>query len=426
MSRRIRADLDVRIRRAWPIADDTTSSTPSATQRIRTRIDERIAGGAQPNASHTAAPARRTVGFRGQRHIATVLAGAVVVASVLALGGLVAGRLGLPNRPDDLEFAEEPASGATDEPTAPIPAEPAPGVTDEPTARVPDDPDAHVSTAVAATRRAAAGLTVQEAERQWEDADMRSSPDTDAFVEQSTPSQESTSVRATNGDWSYTDRWNTGGSNTQLPFNCGTQADCPSAVRFVGGRYYERGYNERMWEHVVADDGPALADAVRDALTNESRIGAKVRDGSTVVDLLAPYDAGWEAVPNSGGGATRYRMTDTDTARRLAEELFIGRPLTPSGVRDLEAVTAGETLTVHVWIDDETGLVQRVLTQRSAGEGTAHAWVMRNDITLTQEDGSLVETPEPATDVPLDEWCARDRSPIWRTAAGWTTVCGSQ
>lgn len=408
MSRRTSEDLDVRIRRAWPIDYDTTSSS-SAAQRMRARVDERIAQGAEPDASGLGAPVRRSNTSRGRQRMAAVLVGVVLVSSALVVGGLVAGRYGVQNQPGDVEFADEPV----------------PGVADEPTARLPEDPDAHVRTAVAATRRIAADLTVREALRQWHNADGRNFPDVDAFVEQTAPDQESTALSAANGDWSYADRWNTQRSNTQQG-GCATNTECVGEVRFVGGQYYERVYNERTWEHVVADDSGALSELVRDGLAIDGLVGATVFDGSTVVDLLERYDVGWAAVPDSSAGATRYRLADADKARQLAEELFIGRPLTRSEARDLEDVTAGEALTVHVWIDGETGLVHRVRSQRSAGDVANDVWVMRNDLTLTQEGGSLVETPEQATDVTLNEWCARDRPPIWRTAAAWTTVCDRQ
>src|SRR5918996_1359141 len=220
MSWRIREDIDVWIRRAWPISSDTTSSAPSAAQRLRTRIDERIVEGAEPDASHMAAPARRTDTRRGRRRLATVLVAAVLVISALVVSGLVAGRLRLQDRPDRVEFADEPAP------------------------RVPDDPGADVRAATAATRRALADLTVRDVGRSWLNRDRRRFADVEAFVEQTAPFVQSTAVDAANGDWAFQDRWNTQDLDTPMrePGGCAEIAVCVEpvrAIRFVGGRYYE-------------------------------------------------------------------------------------------------------------------------------------------------------------------------------------------
>jgi hypothetical protein len=391
MSQRIREDLDLRIRRAWPIACDTTSSPPSEAQRMRTRIDERIVGGAEPDPSHMVAPARRTDTPRRRRRRAAVLAGAVLVTSVLVVSGLVAGRLRLQERPSQVEFADEPAP------------------------RVPEDPDAAVRDATAATRRALADLTVREVARSWINRERRRFADVDTFVEQTAPYVQSTSVDAANGDWAFQDRWNTQGSNTRLrePGGCAEIADCAApfgAMRFVGGRYYERAYGARTWERVIADDGRELSELVRDGLAME---GITLLDGRTVVDLLERYDGGWTVVPSAAAGVTRYQTDDTGKAYRLATELREGKVLPRAAANDLDAITP-EITTVHVWIDDESGLLQRVFVeQRSTRDVAKHTWLGRHDITLTYGDVSPVAAPEQATDVTFDQWCARDRNARW-------------
>jgi hypothetical protein len=391
MSWRIREDIDVWIRRAWPISSDTTSSAPSAAQRLRTRIDERIVEGAEPDASHMAAPARRTDTRRGRRRLATVLVAAVLVISALVVSGLVAGRLRLQDRPDRVEFADEPAP------------------------RVPDDPGADVRAATAATRRALADLTVRDVGRSWLNRDRRRFADVEAFVEQTAPFVQSTAVDAANGDWAFQDRWNTQDLDTPMrePGGCAEIAVCVEpvrAIRFVGGRYYERAFNERTWEHVVADDGRELSELVRDGLATE---GITLLDGRAVVDLLERYDGGWTVVPGGAAGVTRYQTADTGKAFRLATELGEGRVIPGTAARDLDTFMQ-EITTVQVWIDDESGLLQRVLAeQRSTRDITEHTWLARHDIRLTYGDASPIAAPEQATDVTFDQWCTRVRNAAW-------------
>jgi hypothetical protein len=391
MSQRIREDLDLRIRRAWPIACDTTSSPPSEAQRMRTRIDERIVGGAEPDPSHMVAPARRTDTPRRRRRRAAVLAGAVLVTSVLVVSGLVAGRLRLQERPSQVEFADEPAP------------------------RVPEDPDAAVRDATAATRRALADLTVTKVARDWIKRDRRKVADVDAFTEQTTPFVQSRSVEAANGDWAFTDKWDIPVADVRRRDRdgCVNFADCAEpvgAMRFVGGQYYERAYGARTWERVIADGRRGPSEVIRDGVALE---GTGFLARRVLLDVFEHYGGGWTVVPGGPAGRTRYRAAAADEARRLIVGLAHGKVIPPAASGDW-VVPPPAVITVEVWIDDASGLVQRMRNEtRSTRDVTKNTVVVRQDIRFTYGDASPVAAPEQAIDVTFDQWCARDRNARW-------------
>jgi hypothetical protein len=399
MSRRIHKDLDVRIRRAWPIDGDTTSSPPSA-QRIRTRIDERIMAGAEPDASHTAAPARQTPVPRGRRRLAIVVTGAVVV-SVLVVSGLVAGRLQPREQPDPVEFADQTATD----------------VPDEPTARVPDDPDAHVETAIAATRRELDDLIVTKVQRSWINHANRTFPDVDAFTEQTTPHVQSWSVEAANGEWAFSDKWDIPVESVRQRSRagCSNFADCSEpvgAMRFVSDQYYEREYGARAWERVIAEGQRGPSEVLRDGIALEST-GFLTR--RALLAVFEDYGGGWTKAPGGEVRRIRYRSADADEARRLILGLSHGKVLPRADFGDPQfAFAAPAVNTVEVWIDGASGLVHRVRTdQRSTRNITEDTTLLRQDIRFTYEGMSAVTEPEQAINVTFDEWCARERNARW-------------
>lgn len=395
MNRYIGEDLDVRIRRAWPIDGDTT---PSRAKRIRSRIDERIMAGAEPDASHAAASARHTSAPRGRRRLATVVTGAVLVVSALVVSGLVVGRLQPQEQPDPVEFADRSTKG----------------VADEPTARVPDDPDAHVHTAIAATRHELDDLTVTKVTRTWINHDKRTFPDAEAFTERTTPFVQSWSVEAANGDWAFTDKWDipVASVRERNRDGCANFADCSEpvgAMRFVGDQYYERAYGARAWERVIADGRKGPSEVLRDGIALDST-GFLTRQA--LLEVFEDYGGGWTAAPGGAAGRIRYRATDAE-ARRLILGLEHSKIIPRADFGDGPAPRPA-VITVEVWIDDASGLVQRVRTElRSTQDITEDTTLMRQDIRLTYGGMPAVAAPEQAIDTTFDEWCARDRNARW-------------
>jgi hypothetical protein len=400
MSRHLREELNVRIRRAWPIASDTTSSPPSAVQGIRTRIDERIARGAQPGASHRTAPTRHASVPRRRRRIATVVTGTVLVMTTLVVSGLVARRFQPQERPDAVEFADRSAKGLADEPPS----------------RIPDDPDAHVRTAITATRREFDDLTVTKVERSWINFDKRAFADADEFAERTTPFVQSWSVEADNGDWAFSDKWDipVASGRQRNRDGCSSFADCAEpvgAMRFVDDQYYERAYGARAWERVIADGRRGPSEILRDGIALE---GSGFLTRQAALEVLEDYRGGWTASPGGATGRIRYRAADIDEARRLIVGLAQGQVIPRANFDAGPPVPSPAVATVEVWTDDASGLIQRVRTEmRSTRDIAEDTTLGRQDMRFRYEGVPAVAAPEQADDVMFDEWCARDRNARW-------------
>ncbi|HSK98113.1 MAG TPA: hypothetical protein VK891_15920, partial [Euzebyales bacterium] len=106
-----------------------------------------------------------------------------------------------------------------------------------------------------------------------------------------------------------------------------------------------------------------------------------------------------------------YRMTD-NRASQLAIELQVGKSL--SDAQSAGLPSPAPEVTAQVWIDDASGLVQRVFAEQMSSDVIdRHTWLERHDITLTPAGGTAIDAPARATDVTLDEWCTRDRNAAW-------------
>jgi hypothetical protein len=350
MSRHSREDLDARIRRAWPVDVTEVEASPHAADRLRALIDDRLVTDAEPGAHEP--PRDRHDVSAARRRIAAAIAGVVLVAGAAGVGALVVNR------------------------------------SQQPAAELSGDPTARVRSAIATTRRAA-DLSVTYEYRLWALVDGGPT-ELEALVEQGDPVVTRTTVVAADGDWSHELEQLVPGADGGGEFATG-------GMRYVDGQWYERPPTSRRWERIVADEGEGPTEPPLALL-----------DGPLAVELLERYEGGWVVRRDSPPGLTGYDAADADAAYALAVGIS-SRKIPGDDVNTTHGASI-TTATAQLWIDDETGRIHRLhLDERSgvnASEGGA-PYAEQQTVTFHYGD-SPIEVPDPVTDLPLEDWCARN------------------
>jgi hypothetical protein len=261
----------------------------------------------------------------------------------------------------------------------------------QPAVELGGNPTATVRSAITTTRQALAELSVTHETNLWVPVDGGPT-ELDELLEDSDPIITTTTVVAANSDWSYETEQLTLGPD-------GGTVRATFGMRYVDGRRYERPATSGTWERLVAEDGE-----------RPTEHPAPLLDGRMVVDLLERYDGEWTVRRDAASGLTRYDATDPDEAYWLA--VGIGSRSVPS--ENASAMPYGasrSTTTVQVWIDDETGRIRRLHIEQRMRPDTSEGgspFVEQQAVTLHHGGASPVEVPDPVTDLPLEDWCARN------------------
>jgi hypothetical protein len=352
MSRHSREDLDARIRRAWPVDVTDVEASPHEADRLRALIDDRLATDAEPGA-HEPPRDRHDVGA-ARRRIAAAIAGVVLVAGAVGVGTLVASR------------------------------------SQRPAAELAGDPTAEVQSAIATTRQAETELSVTHEMKLWSPVDGGPT-ELEALVEHSDPVVTTTTVVAADGDWSHELRQLVPGADDGVEV-------ATAGMRYVDGHWYERPPTSRRWERIVADEGEGPTEPPVTLL-----------DGPLAVELLERYDGGWVVRRDGPSGLTAYDAADADAAYELAVGIS-SRKIPGDDVNTTYGASI-TTATARLWIDDETGRIHRLHLDERTGVNASEGgspYAEQQTVTFHYGDPSPIEVPDPVTDLPLEDWCARN------------------
>lgn len=362
MSARTGRDLDTRIRNAWPVRSWEIAVGPTDAERVRSLVAARVAAGTAPDGGtaaaggRRAAPSRRPGWMPALPRFAAVVAGIVVLAGSLGLGGLIASRtLGGPDR-----------------------------------ITLDGNPSTDVRAASSATRAALDDASVRRTVSTWitrGELDLAAMRD---HVAGTDPMIVETRVDAPDGDRLW--------DNNVLAPLTGFES------RLVDGAYYLRapGFTPGQgWVHLTDLGEPGNPEP----LAGFSRVTPlPVADALTA---LAAHD-GYRTA-QSDGETIRYEAAGTtDDISALVVAILFDADSTVQWER--APATPFDDAQLSIWLDARTGLVNRIeaMTFISADGEFPQPTLRHFVLTLQHGDAATrVRAPSGARDLTVDELCAQ-------------------